>query len=102
MGAISCAAFPQLEVIVPCLSCAGEVRGQINFPDTSASVFLSGAQQPTPVTSPAVGFGSVYIINSTAVNVSLTLSGLANTQTLAHLHYGGVCVCVCVSVCECV
>jgi hypothetical protein len=69
---------------------AGEIRGQIGFPGYATTSYLSGAQQPSPVSSPASGVGNVVITGPTTVNVSLTIVGLVNNQTGAHLHIGGV------------
>lgn len=93
-----------LHVCVPC-GCmgsrggaSGEIRGTIAFPTVAGTAYLSGAQQPVPVSSNATGVGSVVLTGPTTVNVSLWVSGLVG-QTLAHLHVAGMCVALCMRVC---
>jgi hypothetical protein len=71
---------------------AGELRGQVLFPDVGGIAYLHGLQEATPVQSSGFGVGTVIITDAAqgTVKVSLTLTGLPGEQTLAHLHQAGV------------
>jgi len=51
---------------------AGVIRGQV-LCASSGIAFLSGEQLPVPMASSAWGRGTVTIVNSTTILVSLTL-----------------------------
>ncbi len=68
----------------------GEIRGQI-LPPNALVGELNAAQETTPNTSTAIGFGVVEINESTNVaNVNLSWKGLSGPATMGHIHSGAV------------
>jgi hypothetical protein len=78
--------------IIPCSTMlTGTITGGISLGGAVGSATLSGAQQPSAVSSTAFGYGTVVLSGADrTVSVSLSLSGLVG-QSAAHLHLGGRC-----------